>query len=79
MYPYIHLGRFDKPIGTYLVYIPFTWGCALTYSTPLALCTNLSIFFLSSMTLRAAACAINDFWDSDFDKMVDRCKTRPLA
>ena len=31
------------------------------------------------MTLRAAACAINDYWDKDLDKHVERCKSRPMA
>lgn len=27
--PYIKLGRYDKPIGTLLLFLPCTWGIAL--------------------------------------------------
>ena len=29
--------------------------------------------------MRGAGCTINDMWDRDFDKHVERTKTRPLA
>ena len=29
--------------------------------------------------MRGAGCTINDMWDKDFDKHVERTKTRPLA
>lgn len=29
--------------------------------------------------MRAAGCIINDIWDKDIDKKVERTKTRPLA
>ena len=29
--------------------------------------------------MRGAGCIINDLWDRDFDKRVDRTKDRPLA
>ena len=77
--PYIHLGRFHKPIGTYLVYIPFTWGCALSYTSPYFMSIDMAIYFFSSLTLRAAACSINDFWDMNIDKKVERTKYRPLT
>jgi 4-hydroxybenzoate polyprenyltransferase len=77
--PYIHLGRFHKPIGTSLVYLPFTWGCALTYTHPPLLLAHLSLYYLSSVTLRAAACAINDYWDKDIDPHYPRTSYRPLA
>jgi 4-hydroxybenzoate polyprenyl transferase len=29
--------------------------------------------------MRAAGCVVNDWWDRDLDKKVERCKTRPIA
>jgi 4-hydroxybenzoate polyprenyltransferase len=29
--------------------------------------------------MRAAGCIVNDMWDKDFDKKVERTKDRPLA
>ncbi len=34
---------------------------------------------MTAVTLRSAACAINDFWDVNFDNKVERTKLRPLA
>lgn len=39
----------------------------------------LALFFLGSVCMRSAGCIINDLWDRDFDKQVERTKTRPLA
>lgn len=41
------------------------------------------IFFflvkLGAFVMRGAGCTINDMWDADFDKEVERTQTRPLA
>ena len=37
------------------------------------------LFFIGSALMRSAGCIINDIWDRDFDKQVERTKTRPLA
>jgi len=39
----------------------------------------LASFALGSVTMRAAGCIANDFFDRDFDKKVERTKNRPLA
>jgi 4-hydroxybenzoate polyprenyltransferase len=39
----------------------------------------LSKFAVGAVVMRAAGCVINDIWDRDFDKHVERTKTRPLA
>ena len=36
-------------------------------------------FYAGSVIMRAAGCIVNDMWDKNFDKMVERTKTRPLA
>lgn len=69
--PYMRLIRFDKPIGTWLLYIPCTWSIALAASPG---CWPdfqlLALFGLGSFVMRGAGCTTNDMWDVDFDKKV---------
>ena len=37
------------------------------------------LFGVGSFLMRSAGCIINDLWDKDFDKKVERTKNRPLA
>jgi 4-hydroxybenzoate polyprenyltransferase len=39
----------------------------------------LALFGAGSVLLRGAGCTINDLWDKDYDRQVERTKTRPLA
>ncbi|KAF5378256.1 hypothetical protein D9757_009141 [Collybiopsis confluens] len=41
--------------------------------------TRLVVYGAASLTLRSAACVWNDICDVDFDRQVERTKTRPLA
>jgi len=78
--PYVKLARLDKPIGTWLLYLPCTWSISLAaepgHIPDLGL---LSLFGVGAVLLRGAGCTINDMWDSRLDKLVERSKTRPLA
>ncbi|KAM5534269.1 hypothetical protein V8D89_010879 [Ganoderma adspersum] len=81
--PYLYLTRIDKPIGTLLLYYPCTWSITMAayaletpFTTPL---TFLSLFGLGALVMRGAGCTINDMWDRNLDKGVERTKTRPLA
>lgn len=91
---YIHLTRFDKPVGIELLLWPTLWavflaafGKALTEaSTRVTALPNvlpswsvLLIFALGAILMRAAGCAINDFADRKVDGSVSRTKGRPLA
>ncbi|KAJ8301372.1 hypothetical protein KUTeg_020359 [Tegillarca granosa] len=78
--PYLRLIRFDKPIGTWLLYWPCTWSIALA-ATPGCLpdLWLLTLFGMGSFFMRGAGCIINDMWDKDFDRKVERTKLRPLA
>jgi 4-hydroxybenzoate polyprenyltransferase len=75
---YYYLCRFDKPIGTELVFWPMMWALWIAnQGTP-----SLSILIpmiLGTILMRAAGCAINDFADRKVDGAVERTKTRPLA
>ena len=37
------------------------------------------MFAIGAYTLRAGGCVVNDFWDRDIDKHVERTIERPLA
>ncbi len=38
-----------------------------------------ALFGVGAVIMRAAGCVINDLWDRDLDKMVERTQDRPLA
>ncbi len=79
---FIHLTRFDKPIGYMLLFWPCSWGLALAYNFNYGLkhfFYFLILFFLGSVLMRSAGCIVNDIVDKDIDKKVQRTKNRPLA
>jgi 4-hydroxybenzoate polyprenyltransferase len=78
--PYLRLGRYDRPIGAWLLMAPCWWSVALA-ATPgrgpsLWL---LLLFALGALIMRGAGCTINDMADRDIDNQVARTATRPLA
>jgi 4-hydroxybenzoate polyprenyltransferase len=76
---WIRLGRFDRPVGFWLLLLPGWWVLALT-NIELINCIKLMIvFFVGSVVMRAAGCIINDLWDKDIDKKISRTKNRPIA
>ena len=75
---YYYLCRFDKPIGTELVFWPTMWAFWIANSGMPSL--NILIpMILGTIFMRAAGCAINDFADRKVDGAVARTKNRPLA
>ncbi|KAG0214196.1 Para-hydroxybenzoate--polyprenyltransferase, mitochondrial precursor (PHB:polyprenyltransferase), partial [Mortierella sp. GBA43] len=81
--PYLYLTRIDKPIGTWLLFWPCAWGITMaSYGGHLPLTSTLSmigLFGTGAIIMRGAGCTINDLWDRDIDKKVERTKVRPLA
>ena len=78
--PYARLARVDKPIGTWLLLWPCFWSTAM--ATPHASLPDpylLGLFTAGAFIMRGAGCTINDMWDQDFDKRVNRTASRPLA
>lgn len=78
--PYLHLSRADKQVGTMLLLWPCIWSTAL--AAPVGEMPDLLLmgkFAVGAVVMRSAGCIINDLWDKDFDKHVERTKTRPLA
>lgn len=78
--PFARLMRLDKPTGAQLLMWPSFWSIALaTPASQLPSLTTLALFGLGSVVMRSAGCVVNDLWDKDFDKRVERTKDRPLA
>lgn len=75
------LGRYQNQIGTKLLFWPCAWGVALGAPFPFSVATaaTVGLFYFGAFNLRSAGCAVNDLLDKDFDKQVERCKTRPIA
>ncbi len=77
--PYALLGRFDRPIGAWLLYLPGLWAICLAgrgFWTGLRLAL---LFLLGAFAMRAAGCVVNDLWDRKMDALVTRTAGRPLA
>ena len=82
--PWLKLGRFDRPIGIWLLLIPGWQGIALALSqfrkTPDLHDLWLVIAFaLGACLMRAAGCAFNDIVDRNIDRQVTRTAARPVA
>ena len=75
---YERLIRLDKPIGTLLLLWPTLWALWLaSRGTPRL--DHFLIFFVGTVLMRSAGCAINDYADRNFDPHVERTRSRPLA
>jgi len=89
--PLLKLGRFDRPIGTWLLLWPCWWGVALaipheetaSFTDQVLIVKDhvwfLFLFVLGALVMRGAGCAYNDLVDRDFDRLVKRTQRRPLA
>ena len=79
---FIALTRLNKPIGFMLLFWPCSWGLAYAFHYDQNLnvfAYYLLLFFLGSVFMRSAGCIFNDIVDKDFDKKVQRTKSRPIA
>jgi 4-hydroxybenzoate polyprenyltransferase len=78
--PYLRLARADRPIGTWLLFIPCLWGLALAGGSEDWGTTVLYtlLFGVGSWVMRGAGCTYNDIVDRDFDAQVERTKSRPI-
>ena len=75
---YERLVRLDKPIGTLLLLWPTLWALWLASAGRPRL-DILVVFVLSTLLMRSAGCAVNDYADRNFDRYVERTRNRPLA
>ena len=77
--PYLLLARVDRPIGTWLLFLPGLWGILLARASVSETIRLVALFAIGSLVMRAAGCVVNDLWDRDIDRMVARTAGRPLA
>jgi len=77
--PYALLMRADRPIGAWLLFLPGLWGIALGATSWVQGAWLTSLFFVGAFVMRGAGCVVNDLWDRDLDKQVERTRGRPLA
>ncbi len=80
--PYLRLSRADRPIGTWLLYIPCIWGVLLAalhdgnlqpWDAWLILASGAGAWLM-----RGAGCTWNDITDRHFDVLVARTRSRPI-
>lgn len=77
--PYLLLARADRPIGTWLLFLPGVWGILLARPAWQDTVRLIVLFGVGSLVMRAAGCVVNDLWDRDIDRLVKRTAGRPLA
>jgi len=81
MRPYLRLSRADRPIGTWLLFIPCLWAITLGavaggwnfYALWLIAGAGLGAFLM-----RGAGCTWNDIQDRRIDAEVERTRSRPI-
>jgi len=80
--PYLRLSRADRPIGTWLLFIPCSWSALLAFASQGGSVEHLAwvlfVCAVGSFLMRGAGCTWNDFTDRDIDAQVARTKSRPL-
>ncbi|WAC60625.1 UbiA family prenyltransferase [Brevundimonas sp. SL130] len=81
--PWLKLGRFDRPIGVWLLLLPGWQGIVLALAqyrqAPGLYDLWLFVGFgVGACLMRAAGCAFNDIVDRDFDAQVARTALRPI-
>ncbi|HEY1224430.1 MAG TPA: UbiA family prenyltransferase [Brevundimonas sp.] len=83
--PWLKLGRFDRPIGIWLLLLPGWQGIALAWFSGVnsgqwqAATIRLTVLFaIGACLMRAAGCAFNDIADRDIDLKVARTALRPI-
>lgn len=81
--PYALLMRLDRPIGWWLLLLPGWWAVALASGGVQGMDGRswylIAAFVIGAIVMRGAGCVVNDLWDRDLDKMVERTRGRPLA
>jgi 4-hydroxybenzoate polyprenyltransferase len=81
--PWLRLARLDRPIGTWLLFLPCVFGLALGLADgpemqPAQRLWLLALFALGALVMRGAGCTYNDIVDRDIDAAVARTRGRPI-
>ncbi|WP_184518909.1 4-hydroxybenzoate octaprenyltransferase [Muricoccus pecuniae] len=77
--PYALLMRLDRPIGSWLLFLPGLWAFAAAAPFPERGLWLTLLFGVGAVVMRGAGCVVNDLWDRDLDRKVERTRGRPLA
>ena len=78
--PFLKLSRLDKPIGSWLLFWPCGWSlCLATQAGNVPDLSLLAMFGAGSLVMRGAGCTINDMWDRNIDRQVERTRDRPIT
>lgn len=80
--PFLRLSRADRPIGTWLLFIPCIWSVLLAALSAGHFYLGHFWIILScgigAFLMRGAGCTWNDFTDRHIDGSVERTRSRPL-
>lgn len=80
--PYLRLSRADRPIGTWLLYVPCLWGLSLAIlATDSYSARDLWTVVgtgIGALLMRGAGCTWNDITDRHIDGSVARTRSRPI-
>lgn len=75
---YLNLIRINNPVGILLLIWPPFWVAFMPYVQNISFEIAL-IFILGTITSRSLGCLINDYFDRDIDKHVERTSSRPIT
>ena len=81
--PYLRLSRVDRPIGTWLLFLPCTWGVLLAAAADPNGWKPWDIWIIvgcaaGAFLMRGAGCTWNDITDRKIDGAVARTRNRPI-
>jgi len=76
--PFWLLARFDRPIGSWLLFWPGAWAIGLAGHAA-DRWDLIAWFALGAVAMRGAGCVYNDIADRELDRKVARTAGRPLA
>lgn len=80
--PYLRLSRADRPIGTWLLYMPCLWALGLamlaTKSASMHDLWTAVACGIGAFLMRGAGCTWNDITDRHIDDKVARTRSRPI-
>lgn len=80
MRPYAYAMRLDRPIGWWLLLLPSWWGILMASPEITGQTAFLmGLFWVGAILMRGAGCMVNDLWDRDLDRKVERTASRPIA
>jgi 4-hydroxybenzoate polyprenyltransferase len=77
--PYALLARLDRPIGSWLLFLPGLWSILLARVPVWRSVWLIAFFLVGAVLMRSAGCVVNDMWDREMDQRVTRTASRPLA